>query len=72
MRYLVNADMGVYTMTTDKEKLWLAQSNPQEVTPIADSKPHESGPYCQCMPFYQDEVLVHNSFDGREKHEKVQ
>lgn len=48
-------------------KYWRAQSNPAEVTPIFDLKPHVSGMECWCNPTMKDEVIVHNALDNREK-----
>lgn len=45
---------------------WLSQTNPAEVTPIDDLRPHESGLKCWCHPFMADEVIVHNAMDTRE------
>lgn len=49
---------------------WLAQDNPPEVTPIDDLREHVVGINCWCHPFMDQEVLVHNALDGREKYER--
>jgi len=46
---------------------WVVTDNPLEVSPVGDLKPHLSGAGCWCNPFMDDEVIVHNSLDGREK-----
>ena len=48
---------------------WLAQNNPPEVTPIDDLRTHEEGLSCWCKPVLDDEVIVHNTLDGREAYE---
>ncbi len=40
-----------------------------QVTPVDDLKPHESGEGCWCHPFWEDDILVHNSMDKREEWE---
>jgi len=45
---------------------WLAQTNPEEVTPIDDLRPHDSGAGCWCKPFMAENTIVHNALDGRE------
>jgi hypothetical protein len=49
---------------------WHVQSNPSEVTPIEDLRDHQSGVACWCRPFMEDDVIVHNALDGREKWER--
>ena len=46
---------------------WQALSNPAEVMPLEDLKPHLEGIACWCKPFDDDGVLVHNALDAREK-----
>lgn len=49
---------------------WLAQTNPAEVTPIDDLRPHESGTgRCWCSPKDYEGILVHTALDGRTKFE---
>ncbi|NHN93626.1 hypothetical protein [Acetobacter sicerae] len=40
-----------------------------EVIPTNDDRPHTFGPACSCHPFWDENALVHNSFDGREAYE---
>ncbi len=49
---------------------WLFQSNPAEVTPVGDLKPHVAGEDCWCKPKLDDGVLVHNAMDKREEYEQ--
>ena len=46
---------------------WRVQSNPPEVTPLSDLRDHIAGMSCWCKPFMDEEVIVHNALDGREK-----
>lgn len=45
------------------------------ILPINDLEPHEETTTCKCCPSVQFEngemIVVHNSFDGREKYEKL-
>lgn len=41
-----------------------------EVMPIDDLREHREGPACWCLPFYDENILVHNSLDGREFYER--
>lgn len=45
-------------------------TNPLEVFPNEDLREHCSGEKCWCQPFWEREVLVHNSADQREFYEK--
>ena len=56
---------------------WLALSNPMEVIPLEDLKPHVEateilgmGQGCWCKPQLIDNVIVHHSMDGREFYER--
>jgi hypothetical protein len=41
------------------------------VLPINDVKPHvEAGFYCHCKPRIDGELVIHNSYDGREFYEE--
>ena len=40
------------------------------ILPINDLKPHIESKDCWCRPLVEDGICVHNSMDGREKHEK--
>ncbi len=41
------------------------------IWPVDDLRPHEPrNPNCWCKPTLQHGLLVHNSMDGREKHEE--
>jgi len=46
-----------------------------EVVPEKDKKPHISDEMCECGPKVETTngvaMLVHNSFDGREKYERL-
>lgn len=42
------------------------------VEPINDLAEHEESLDCLCNPYIEDDVLVHNSFDGREYAEEGQ
>ena len=39
------------------------------VIPINDLKEHKESIDCWCNPNIEDEIVVHNSMDGREKYE---
>lgn len=47
------------------------KSPPQHVYPTGDSREHEThiGSYCWCNPTAANNVVVHNSADGRESYE---
>jgi hypothetical protein len=49
---------------------WLAFDNPSEVIPLQDLKPHNSGEHCGCRPEWDEGILIHNAFDGREAFER--
>lgn len=49
---------------------WIAMIDPPEVFPLYDLRGHEEGSECWCRPFYDEDVLVHNAMDGREKYER--
>lgn len=50
---------------------WQCLNNPAEVVPINDTGKHSlESEDCPCKPFYSGDVLVHNSFDGREHYER--
>ena len=49
---------------------WQAQNNPPEVTPINDLREHIPGVDCWCQPFMDEDVIVHNALDGRERFER--
>lgn len=51
------------------ELRWLSQQNPPEVTPLNDLREHIEGVKCWCKPRMDEDVIVHNSLDGREKYE---
>ena len=36
------------------------------VTPVDDLRPHIESIKCLCNPEVKDDIIVHNSFDGRE------
>jgi hypothetical protein len=56
---------------TDNPTGWnVYEGSPREVAPVDDLKPHISGEKCWCTPFWEDEILIHNSMDGREKYEQ--
>lgn len=44
---------------------WLIQ-----VAPLDDTRTHVADSTCWCDPNIQDDVLVHNSADNREKYER--
>lgn len=48
---------------------WIVQDNPNEVTPIDDLKPHKAGADCWCNPIVDDDIIIHNAMDKREKYE---
>lgn len=50
---------------------WKCLSNPPEIIPMNDLRDHIEGEYCWCKPYIdeQENVIVHNSMDGREKYE---
>lgn len=45
------------------------------IVPINDLKEHEETSTCECCPRVEFEngemIIIHNSFDGREKYEEV-
>jgi hypothetical protein len=49
---------------------WTCLSNPPEVKPIDDLRPHDDGMACWCEPTDDEGVIVHNSADGRELYER--
>jgi len=49
---------------------WEAFSDPAEVMPIADLRPHLFGEECWCVPTWDEYVLVHHSMDKREEYEQ--
>lgn len=49
---------------------WLGLTNPPEVKPIADLRPHDDGMGCWCTPSEADGVIIHNSLDQRELYER--
>lgn len=49
---------------------WKTQTNPLEVTPIDDLRDHAAGVGCWCKPFMEDDIIVHNALDGRERIER--
>ena len=55
--------------------MWRADANKDrssQVWPVDDLKPHVvNGGRCWCHPKYdeQDDIVIHNSMDGREKFE---
>ena len=49
---------------------WIAYSNPTEVVPRNDLKPHTSGETCGCRSQWDEGALVHNAYDEREKYER--
>lgn len=42
----------------------------KHVIPLNDWREHEINPDCWCNPFYDEEVIVHNSLDERELYER--
>ena len=42
----------------------------RHVIPIDDLRPHYESANCWCQPFFDGEVIVHNSMDGRERVER--
>lgn len=46
-----------------------------EVEPKDDLKPHVSDEFCECCPMVEQvegvPMLIHNSFDGRERYERL-
>lgn len=45
-------------------------TQPAEVYPLDDASPHILGDEnCPCRPFWDERILVHRSFDGREADE---
>jgi len=49
---------------------WWVLDNPDELIPLNDIYDHKEGPECSCRPFITvDDILLHNSFDGRERRE---
>jgi len=62
------------TETTDLG--WTAfaafKSCPPEVIPNNDLREHFGCEKCWCAPFFDGELLVHNSMDGREQFERGQ
>jgi hypothetical protein len=53
---------------------WLAQivGGTPTVSPIGDLREHVMSERCWCKPFWDGNVLVHNSADQREKFETGQ
>ena len=49
---------------------WTAYADPLEVAPNDDLMPHLAGPGCWCKPKWDEDVLVHNAMDEREKYER--
>jgi hypothetical protein len=49
---------------------WIVYDEPPEVIPMDDMREHEPGVDCWCDPFWYEQVLVHNSKDGREYYER--
>lgn len=49
---------------------WISLNHPPEVVPLNDLKPHVPGEMCGCKPEHDGEVIVHNSYDGRELFER--
>lgn len=40
-----------------------------EVIPVDDLRPHECGLDCWCKPRVDDDIVVHNALDKRERYE---
>jgi len=65
---------GVYQLS-ESRVMWRADANKgrsSQVWPVDDLKPHViDGRDCWCHPKYdeQDDILIHNSMDEREKFE---
>lgn len=49
--------------------VWICLSNPPEVMPDDDLRPHEEGAGCWCRPSLDDGVITHHSLDQRERYE---
>lgn len=53
---------------------WICQAgagDPTAVWPLDDLYAHQPmSEHCPCNPFWDDGVLVHNAFDGREDFEE--
>jgi hypothetical protein len=47
-----------------------SEGDPIEVAPNDDLMPHISGAGCWCKPFWDEEILVHNAMDERERYER--
>lgn len=58
--------------TAAKKPDWIAFTNPLEVLPRNDLREHVFGRKCWCKPFEEDDVIVHNSMDGRERFERLE
>lgn len=41
------------------------------ILPLNDIKSHQWGLSCSCNPKQDENMIIHNSFDGREEHEKL-
>lgn len=54
-------------------KVWaiFEYDNYVAVIPTNDLKEHNLGKFCQCAPTIDDNLIVHNSYDGREFFEDV-
>lgn len=55
---------------------WLAlgpdnKSNDRHVMPLNDLRGHVAFRNCACGPWVEDNVVVHNSYDGREIFERA-
>lgn len=50
--------------------MWIGLSNPPEVKPLDDLRPHDDGPGCWCAPTEVEGVIVHNALDQRELYER--
>ena len=55
--------------TMAKAKSWKVDG--LSVYPLNDLREHDiESPDCWCNPFYEDDILVHNSMDEREQYEQ--
>lgn len=48
---------------------WKVMSNPVELIPLNDLRPHDENGNCWCKPYDDDGVLTHKAMDGREAYE---
>lgn len=53
-------------------KTWLTvRGNGTHVIPLNDLREHEEAVTCPCEPWMDGEIIIHNSWDGREITERA-